>query len=88
MKPDISARTSASPKVVDGVTFHCYRAGILRYEWWSEDGRLCVGRNYNCDTYCAAVDGTAIDGVNPLKAKRYRTESAAMIAAVSRGERR
>lgn len=82
MKPDPKARTSAPPQVVDGVTFHCYRTGVLRNAWISEDGRIYVQRNYNSDTYHAAVDGTAIAGTNPMKSRRFRTQSAAMLAAV------
>lgn len=84
MKRDLKDRTSARPIIVDGVTFHCYRTGILRYVWTSEDGRLEVGSNHHADTYCAAVDGTAIEGANPHKAKRFRSQSAAMLAAVFR----
>jgi hypothetical protein len=84
MKQDPKARTSARPQTIDGVTFHCYRAGILRHKWVSEDGRLEVQSNYNADTYCASVDGTAIEGVDPRKAKRFRTQKGAMAAAILR----
>lgn len=77
-------RTGAKPIVVDGVTFYCYSTGILRYEWRSADGRLAVGRNHNADTYCAAVDGTSIEGKDPMRAKRFRTQRAAMAAAIRR----
>lgn len=77
-------RTGAKPITIDGVTFHCYHTGILRYEWRSEDSRLRVQRNYNSDTHCASVDGTSIEGANPLRARRFRTFKGAMAAAVLR----
>lgn len=80
--PDPKAKTSAPPQVIDGVTFHCYRTGIGRTAWISEDGRIHVQRNYNSETYCASIDGTSIEGTKPMKAKRFRTQSAAMLAAV------
>jgi hypothetical protein len=82
MKPDPKDRTSAKPITVDGVTFHCYRCGILRAHWVSEDGRISVQRNHNADTYSAGLDGNGIAGANPMKSKRFRTQSAAMLAGV------
>ena len=83
-------RTTAQPLVVDGVTFLCYHAGILRYAWRSEDGRIEVARNAgNATTYRASVDGKPIassrpcaDGLRTPKAKRFMTQDAAMRAAV------
>jgi len=77
-------RTSAQPRVVDGVTFFCYHAGVLRYAWRSEDGRIEVARNAGrSTTYRASVDGVPIRGTsfNGL-ARRFLTEAAAMRAAV------
>jgi hypothetical protein len=83
-------RTTAPPLVVAGVTFLCYHAGVLRYQWRSEDGRIIVARNAgNATTYRASVDGKPIassrpcaDGFGTPKAKRFMTQDAAMRAAV------
>lgn len=72
-------RTAARPCVVDGVTFHCYRTGILRYQWRSEDGRCAVGRNYERSTHYAAVDGTSLK-------PNFRSIETAMHAAVKRAK--
>jgi len=88
MKPDPDKRTSAKPEVVDSITFHCYRVGVMQYAWISEDGRLQVQRNYGRETYCASVDGTALEGANPLRAKRFNSQTAAMLAAVFESRRR
>lgn len=70
------APTKARPKVVNGVTFRCYKAGILQYKWQSDDGR------------CAAYDwpqrmtfGASLDGVSLYK--RFRSLENAMKAAVA-----
>lgn len=68
-------RLSVKPITVEGVTFHCYRTGILRSEWRSEDGVLTANRNTNRSTYHAGVNG---DSVGRL----FRSLKAAMGAAV------
>ena len=85
--PDQKERTGARPQVVDGITFHCYRTGILRSKWISDDGRLQVQNNYNSSTYCASVEGAVIAGSNPMRAKRFRSMTAAMLAAVFESRR-
>jgi len=67
-------RTSAPPKTIDGVTFHCYHLGIMRTEWRSEDGRLKSGATPSFNHW-ASVDGQVIGN-------RYRSTDAALCAAV------
>ena len=89
MTENLGTPTSAKPQVIAGVTFRSYYLGITsgRCVWRSEDGRCEVGRHYNTDMYYyAAVDGSSIPGSNRHIAKRFRTQSAAMIAAVFAAE--
>lgn len=72
---DESKRTSAPPKVIDGVTFHCYRTGIQQYLWRSEDGRCCAWSPTYRDTHAASVDGKGIP-------RRFMSLDNAMKAAV------
>lgn len=69
-------RTSAPPRVIDGVTFLCWRLGICRYVWRSEDGRIAADRIGDCSTYWASVDGTRLG-------KRFRSLENAMRAGVA-----
>jgi hypothetical protein len=72
--------TGAAPKLINGVTFYCYRTGILRCEWRSDDGRIRAARNHNRETYWAAVDGATILGRNLSKNKLFRSLDSALIA--------
>lgn len=76
--------TGAPPKIINGVTFRCYRTGIMSREWQSECLRLAVHSTYNNTAYLARVDGEYITGRNPAKTKRFRTLEAAMITAALR----
>jgi len=53
----VEKRTGAPAKTINGVTFHCYRIGVNRHQWRSEDGRIVAGRNYQRSTYHANLDG-------------------------------
>lgn len=55
-------RTGATPYTVNGVTFECWHAGIVRYVWRSQDGRLEFMRNYNKSTYTAVMDRQHVIG--------------------------
>lgn len=79
----INKPTSAKPRTVEGVVFRCYRTGMLKTAWRSDDGRLEAGDNYHSTTYYAAVDGAGI-GATPtsLRCKRFRSLENAMRAAV------
>lgn len=76
-------RTSARPRIIDGVTFYCYHAGILKYEWRSADGRAVVVSNSRHTAYLASVDGSVIysKGQRCL-VKKFRKQDSAMLAAV------
>lgn len=67
--------TGAAPKTIDGVIFRCYRTGIGRYEWRSDDNRLATGQNYHRGSYYAAVGLQRFD-------KRFRSLENAMKFAV------
>jgi hypothetical protein len=77
-------RTGAAPKVVDGVTFHCYRTGILTTEWRSEDGRLGASlySQYHA-TYVARVGEKYLEW---FFGKRFRSLENALRAAVKAGK--
>lgn len=70
-------RTSAPPKVINGVTFCCWRLGICNYVWRSEDGRLAANRRGERSTFWASVDGQRLP-------TRFRSLDAAMRAAVAK----
>jgi hypothetical protein len=74
-EPFKETRTGARPRIVDGVTFCCWRVGILRCVWRSEDGRLSCAQDYGRASYRAAVAGVGID-------KRFRSLEAAMRGAI------
>ena len=80
MPADPAKPTSASPQVIDGVTFRCYHTGIQRYEWRSDDGRCSAGLNPFSSTYYGQADGTTIK-------KRFRSLTNAMKAAVAAFEK-
>lgn len=71
--------TGAKPKVIDGITFRCYRVGILRYAWISECRRFRVTRNAERETYGAACDGKGLG-------KRFRKMENAFKAAIKAGK--
>lgn len=68
-------RTSALPKTVDGITFHCYNVGALRTIWRSEDRELAAGIWRSGSTYYAIVGLQRFD-------KRFRSLENAMRFAV------
>lgn len=75
-------RTSGAPRTVDHIAFFPYRTGILRYARITEDGQIKVTRNHNTTTYTAAVIGCGPIYDGNTSPKRYRTEGAAMQAAI------
>lgn len=78
-------RTSAKPIVVEGVVFHCYKVGVLRYAYRSEDDRIMVKRGVGASkTYVAIVDGEPVK--TGAKAKRFHAMVSAMKAAVKNAE--
>lgn len=78
----IGDRTSARPRTIDGVTFHCYHAGILKYEWLSVDRRAVVVSNSRHTVYLASVDGNFIYSTGQrCLVKRFRKQESAMRAA-------
>lgn len=78
--PDDYRRTSAPPRTINQIVFHCYK-GRFNTAWYSEDGRLRVKQRSGAETFIAWVDDEFIAGSNPDKAKRFRTMDAAMLAA-------
>lgn len=77
----VQKRTSAPPKIVDGVTFLCWKTGILMTQWRSEDDRIKIGDNgHHRSTYWAMLDGKPLTGAGG-KSKRFQTQIAAMRAA-------
>lgn len=71
-------QSKAPPKIIDGVTFTCWRTFdgyISRYKWRSDDGRCVAWSPTHADTHRAAVDGGAIG-------KKFRSLENAMRAAV------
>lgn len=74
-------RTSAAPIVIGAHTFHCYKVGVLRYAYRSEDDRIMVKRGVGASrTYVALIDGKPIKTGD--KAKRFHALVSAMKAAV------
>lgn len=74
---------SGQPITVDGVKFLPYKAGSLQYERISEDGKLLVRERSHWGTTYQAV----VDGLGPIRSKSgrptaFRTQRAAMAAAV------
>ena len=76
-------RTSAVHRLVDGIQFHSYRTGILRYARISEDGQIMTSAiGGDASTYEAAVIGHGRLLGKSGKVKRFRTQDAAASAAV------
>lgn len=76
-------RTSAGHKPIDGVQFHSYHTGILRYARISEDGQIMTAAHHRASTYEAAVIGHGyLRGPDGKKTKRFRTQDAAALAAI------
>ncbi len=75
MSEDRPKPMSARTKTVDNVIFRPYRTGVGRYEWRSDDNRLCVGQRGSLSTYYAAVGPERL-------ATRFRSLENAMSAAV------
>jgi len=68
--------TSAKPRTIHGVTFRCYKAGVMQTHWISDDDRCRVGlRGMNYSTYYAFVDDKGLG-------KKFRKLERAMEAAV------
>lgn len=76
-------KTAAPAKIIDGVKFECYRIGLGRCEWRSEDGRITFRSNYNLSGHNFSVDGKAIIGANGKRAKDFRSIEAGVRAALN-----
>lgn len=68
-------RTSAKPITIDGVTFECWKTGIMSTAWKSQDAAAVIYRPAHKSTYTAIVNGDAIG-------RRYFGINGAMKAAV------
>ncbi len=68
-------RTSAAPKTIDGITFECWKTGIMQTAWKTADGRATVYRPSHRATYYAYLDGVVIG-------QRFLTHENAMKAVV------
>lgn len=70
-------RTSAGPKRFNGITFHCYHVGILKYQWRSEDDARGGGRrSHRSSSYYAFRNGEYLT-------TRFRSLDNALKAAAS-----
>lgn len=75
-------RTGAGHKPIDGVQFHSYSTGVLRYARISDDGRIMTTANHRSDTYEARVIGHGpVIGAGG-KPKRFRSQDAAAREAI------
>jgi hypothetical protein len=73
---------SGPPTTIDGITFHPYSTGVLRYAKISEDGKIKVRRTQGT-AYTAEVIGVgAICGPSG-SVKRFHSQLAAMKAGVA-----
>jgi hypothetical protein len=73
--------TGARPKTICGLTLRCYRAGIRKYVWRSDDGRIEIGEfSLTKETLYAKVDGELIR--TDAKAKRFRSAEGAVKGAL------
>lgn len=79
-------RTSAGHSPVDGVQFHSYSTGILRYARISEDGQIYVADNgRHRSSYGASVIGHGpLKNDKTGKSIRFHTQMAATKAAVKK----
>lgn len=60
-KPEIFERTSAPPRTIDGMTFRCYRVGIMKNEWHADSDRsISIGSTLSLASHWASVDGRVI----------------------------
>ncbi len=78
-------RLCSGRRTVEGVEFLAYSVGVIRYASISADGKCMVQRNHKTTTYSAWIllngERAPIYGGN-MRPKRFRTEGAAMVAAV------
>lgn len=77
-------KTSAGHKPIDGVQFHSYRVGILRYMRISADGQIMTQANHRSSAYSGYVIGHGAILNNTGKTKRFQSEIAAARAAVKK----
>lgn len=83
VKPNYHHSPSAMKRVVDGVEFLTYIFGIGLYTYVSVDGRCEVRRrSRHAGTYVAQVEGHGWIPAGDASPKRFRSERAAMAAAV------
>jgi hypothetical protein len=78
-------RKSGGWREVDGIKFISYRTGILQYARISEDGQIFVRRLAHRTTYNARIIGHGYilrDNTGEERPKAFRTETAAIIAAI------
>lgn len=76
-------RTSGGGRHIDGIQFHSYSTGILRYARISEDGQIMTSAiGGDASTYEAAVIGHGHLLGKSGKVKRFRTQDAAARAAI------
>ena len=68
--------TKATPKVINGVTFRCYKTGIAQSTWRSDDGRCAAWSPAHRNSHRASVDGVGLK-------TRFRSLENAMKAAVA-----
>lgn len=77
-------RTSAGHAPVDGVQFHSYSVGILRYARISEDGQIITREtSTRATTYTASVIGHGVIRNKTGNVKRFITQDAAAHAGVA-----
>lgn len=79
VKPGYRHNKNAVKRIVDGVEFLSYTVGVLRYARVSVDGKCEVRASRN--HYTAEVEGHGYI-MSGTKAKRFRSDKAAMAAAV------
>lgn len=77
-------KTSAGHKPIDGVQFHSYVCGILRYCRISADGQIMTQANHRSDTYSGYVIGHGAILNKNGKTKRFMSQIAAARAAVKK----
>lgn len=74
--PEGWTRTSRPALLLDGIEWRSYRTGINAYAVLAEhETMMVVSRNYDASTYGAGVGGKGLG-------KRFRSETAAMLAAI------
>lgn len=75
IQPAPERPTSGKPIEIDGLTFRCYRTGIMRYVWRDDTERIEIGNNHPGTTQWASIDGKRLP-------TRFRGQKSAMNTAV------